>query len=63
MTRAERQDREANEFAMELLMPAELLRAKVKRPVSEQNIVALAKEFEVSEIVMTVRLMRLRLIR
>lgn len=63
MTREEHQNREANAFAMELLMPEELLRPKVKRPVTEQHVYDLAKEFEVSPVMMTVRLMRLRLIR
>ena len=62
MTKVELQDREANEFAMELLTPEAMVRARVKRPVTEQQVVALAKEFGVSDVVMTVRLTRLRLI-
>lgn len=63
MTKTERQDREATALAMELLMPEELLRPRVKKPITEQHIVDLAKEFEVSQIMMTVRLFRLRLLR
>lgn len=63
MTLEERQDAEANAFAMSLLMPEALVREHVKVPVTEQHVVELAKLFQVSEVHMTLRLVDLKLIR
>jgi Zn-dependent peptidase ImmA (M78 family) len=56
---------EANQFAANLLMPEPILKAKVARfrgrPLSEGDVLALAKEFKVSEQAMTLRLRNLKL--
>ena len=56
---------EANQFAANLLMPEPFLKAKVAafrgRPLSEADVLALAKEFKVSEQAMTLRLRNLKL--
>jgi Zn-dependent peptidase ImmA (M78 family) len=57
---------EANQFAACLLMPSRLLRASIKRLNTEQlydsDITALAKEYQVSEQAMMIRLSALRLL-
>jgi Zn-dependent peptidase ImmA (M78 family) len=57
---------EANQFAACLLMPSRLLRESVKSLNTEQlydsHVTALAKEFQVSEQAMTIRLSTLRLL-
>jgi Zn-dependent peptidase ImmA (M78 family) len=57
---------EANQFAASLLMPAKLVRAHVARfgkgPLLEDEVRELAREFQVSEQAMTIRLSALGLI-
>lgn len=57
---------EANQFAASLLMPTRLVRSHVARlgrgPLLEEDIRALAKEFDVSEQAMTIRLSVLGLV-
>ena len=57
---------EANQFAACLLMPSRLVRERVKALNTEQlydsHVTALAKEFQVSEQAMTIRLTSLRLL-
>jgi Zn-dependent peptidase ImmA (M78 family) len=57
---------EANQFAASLLMPAKLVRARAARlgkgPLLEDEVRQLAREFEVSEQAMTIRLTNLGLI-
>jgi Zn-dependent peptidase ImmA (M78 family) len=57
---------EANQFAACLLMPSRLLRERVNSLNAEQlydsHVTALAKEFQVSEQAMTIRLSALRLL-
>jgi Zn-dependent peptidase ImmA (M78 family) len=57
---------EANQFAASLLMPAKLVRAHAARfgkgPLLEDEVRHLAREFEVSEQAMTIRLTNLGLI-
>lgn len=57
---------EANQFAASLLMPAKLVRAQVARfgkgPLLEDEVRELAREFQVSEQAMTIRLSALGLI-
>lgn len=59
------QEIEANRFAAYLLMPETLLKARVadfrRKPLSEANVLELAKEFKVSEQAMTLRLRTLQL--
>lgn len=56
---------EANRFAAYLLMPESLLKTRVaafrRKPLSESDVLDLAKEFKVSEQAMTLRLRTLRL--
>jgi Zn-dependent peptidase ImmA (M78 family) len=62
---SDRVEIEANQFAAELLMPGNLVRAAVarlKRPLREDDVSDLAGEFEVSEQAMGFRLKNLRLI-
>lgn len=67
MTDAERMESEADQFAMELLMPENLLRASVseakKRPFTEKAVEELARKYAVPVVVMTLRLMQLKLIK
>lgn len=56
---------EANQFAAELLMPRHLVKEAVERlgrRLTEDDVTTLAKEFEVSERAMDIRLRTLRLI-
>lgn len=66
MTTLEHQDREADAFARELLMPVNLLRASVKKlkgAVTDQDVERLAREYQVPVVQMFLRLVHLKLIR
>jgi len=59
------EEREANIFAMELLMPEHLVRQEIRLPLDlerDPEIKRLAKLFQVSVQVMTIRLTKLGLI-
>ena len=65
LTHEEEQEVEANIFAMELLMPEEMVRREIKGPLdveTEPEIKRLAKLFQVSQQVMTIRLTQLGLV-
>ncbi|MRG94624.1 ImmA/IrrE family metallo-endopeptidase [Polyangium spumosum] len=56
---------EANQFAAGLLMPSKLVReavAKIGGPLHDHHVAQLARDFEVSEQAMTIRLTTLRLL-
>jgi Zn-dependent peptidase ImmA (M78 family) len=56
---------QANQFAATLLMPTKILRDRIQRlqkPLTEQDVKALASEFKVSEQAMTIRLSGLGLL-
>lgn len=66
---SEREEREANQFAAELLMPEELVRREVTKLVGEQSLVSdrwlvaeLAKRFDVSGQAMEYRLVNLKVL-
>lgn len=58
-----KQDAKATAFSMELLMPEAMVRAHAKRPLTGDRVEALAKLFEVPVVEMTLRLVRLGLIK
>jgi Zn-dependent peptidase ImmA (M78 family) len=60
----ERLDQEANAFAMNLLMPSQLVRAEWERSSGHfcDRVEALAKVFDVEVPIMTVRLVQIRII-
>lgn len=63
-----KEEKEANQFAMELLMPEDFVRKEIRELtdfdiIDDNQIMLLAEKFEVSISVMTLRLAQLQIIR